>query len=190
MTTLSGSSSPSRFLPRGNMCLWIVRGDINDTDAASFDRTMAINVRAPFLMIKAALPSLRQREGSVINIGSLNGYCGEARQLGYSVSKGALITLSRNLADTLARDRVRVNHFNVGWVLTPNEYRLKMTEGLPEGWPDLPMPTYVPSGAMTRPEQIAEHAAFWLSDASRPITGAVVDLEQYPVVGRNPLKEQ
>jgi hypothetical protein len=42
---------------------------------------------------------------------------------------------------------------------------------------------------MTQPDEIAAHALFWLSDESRPISGSVVDLEQYPVIGRIPLKE-
>jgi NAD(P)-dependent dehydrogenase (short-subunit alcohol dehydrogenase family) len=89
----------------------------------------------------------------------------------------------------LAGDHVRVTHFNVGWVITPNEYELKMTEGLPPGWPDRPDLEHVPTGRMTQPEEIAAHAVFWLGDESRPISGSVIDLEQYPVIGRNPLKE-
>ena len=57
----------------------------------------------------------------MLNIGSINAYSGESNLLAYSISKGALMTLSRNLADALCYDKIRVNHFNVGWVLTPNE---------------------------------------------------------------------
>ena len=98
-----------------NNAAWIIRSDLKTTDADLFDRCMAINVRAPMLLVKAALDELKATQGCVLNIGSVNGYCGEANQLAYSISKGALITLSRNLADTFARDHVRVNHFNVGW---------------------------------------------------------------------------
>jgi len=172
-----------------NNAALILRSDIHTTDVATFDRMMAINVRAPMLLIKAGLEHLVRYEGSVVNIGSINAYTGEARQLAYSISKGALMTLSRNLANVLAPKRVRITHFNVGWVLTPNEYNLKMSEGLPEGWPDIPDPQNVPAGKMTRPEDIAAHATFWLSDGSRPVTGSVIDLEQYPIIGRLPLKE-
>jgi NAD(P)-dependent dehydrogenase (short-subunit alcohol dehydrogenase family) len=89
----------------------------------------------------------------------------------------------------LGQDRVRVTHFNVGWVITPNEYKLKMREGLPEGWPETRDRDSVPTGKMTQPEDIAAHAAFWLSDDSRPITGSVMELEQYPIIGRLPVKE-
>lgn len=172
-----------------NNAAFIVRSTLDTTDAALFDQVMAINVRAPLLMIRAAVTYLKATQGSVINIGSINAYTGEARQLAYSMSKGALMTMSRNLANVLAVDHVRVNHFNVGWVITPNEYKLKMSEGLPEGWSDNPDVEDVPTGKMTQPEQIAAHAVFWLSDESRPISGSVIDLEQYPIIGRIPLKE-
>lgn len=172
-----------------NNAAWVVRSNIETTNPEFFDQVMAINVRAPLMLIKAALPYLKKTEGSIVNIGSINGYTGEARQLDYSISKAGLMTMSRNLANYLGQDRVRVTHFNVGWVITPNEYKLKMREGLPEGWPENRDRNSVPSGKMTQPEDIAAHAAFWLSDDSRPITGSVMELEQYPIIGRLPVKE-
>ena len=197
---LSDSSAPERLVTAAekafgridgivNNAAWIVRSQIENTDVALFDRCMATNVRAPLMIVRAALEHLKHTQGSVVNIGSLNAYTGDRRQLAYSISKGALMTLSRNLADALATHRVRINHLNLGWVITPNEYELKIAEGLPEGWPDLPQPTLVPTGRMTRPEEIAPHVAFWLSDESRPITGTVLDLEQYPLIGRIPREE-
>ena len=114
----------------------VERSNLSNTDAALFDKIMAINVRAPLLLIQAAVPHLKATQGCVLNIGSVNGYCGEANLLAYSISKGGLMTLSRNLADALGRDGVRVNHFNVGWVLTPNEYQVKIADGLPPDWPE------------------------------------------------------
>lgn len=172
-----------------NNAAYICRSDLETTDAAVFDRVMAINARAPMLMIKAALPYLKATRGSVVNIGSINAYTGEPRQLAYSMSKSALMTMSRNLANVLAQERVRVNHFNVGWVITENERKLKIAEGLPEDWHIRPEVEHVPSGRMTQPEEIARHVAFWLSDKSIPISGSVMELEQYPIIGRIPLKE-
>lgn len=172
-----------------NNAAWIIRSNLETTDAALFDRVMATNVRAPLLLIRAAVGHLKQTQGAVVNIGSVNAYQGEPRQLAYSISKAALVTLSRNLANVLAYDQVRITHFNVGWVITPNEYKLKMSEGLPAGWSNNPEREHVPRGRMTQPEEIAAHVVFWLSDESRPISGSVIDLEQYPIVGRIPLKE-
>lgn len=172
-----------------NNAAWIVRSNIETTDAALFDRCMAINVRAPMLLIKSALPHLKQSQGCVLNIGSVNAYCGESNQLAYSISKGALMTLTRNLADALGRDRVRINQLNLGWVLSPNEYRLKMKEGLPPDWPDHPPAAFAPSGRIMKPQDIATAAVYWVSDESRPVSGSVLEIEQYPVIGRNPLKQ-
>jgi NAD(P)-dependent dehydrogenase (short-subunit alcohol dehydrogenase family) len=171
-----------------NNAAWIIRSDIASTDAATFDRAMAINVRAPLLLIRAALPELRRTDGCALNIGSVNAYCGEANQLAYSISKGALMTLTRNLADALGRERVRVNQLNLGWVLSENERALKVREGLAPDWPDHPPAAFAPSGRLIMPEDVAAAAVYWLSDESRPISGSIVDLEQFPVIGRNPLK--
>jgi len=171
-----------------NNAAWVVRSDVHTTNFELFDRVMSINVRAPLLLIQVALSHLKKTRGCVLNIGSMNAYTGESNLLAYSVSKGALMTLSRNLADALCYDFVRVNHFNVGWVLTPNEYEYKRKDGLPPNWPENIPSQYAPTGRIMAPEEIAAAAVYWLSDESRPISGSVVDLEQYPFVGRNPTK--
>jgi NAD(P)-dependent dehydrogenase (short-subunit alcohol dehydrogenase family) len=168
----------------------ITRGNLENTDLASFDLTLAINLRAPFLLIQAALPHFRkQGVGRVLNIGSINGYCGERNQFAYSISKGGLTTLTRNLADAHGPEGIRVNQFNVGWTLTPNEYALKKKEGLPEDWPNKVPRAYAPSGRLLSPEDIAWAAVYFLSDEAALINGAILDVEQYPLIGRNPIKE-
>ena len=171
-----------------NNAAWVVRSDLRSTTCELFDGVMAINVRAPFLLIQAALPFLLEHGGCVANIGSTNSLGGERNLFAYSVSKGALLTLSKNLADALGPEHVRFFHFNVGWVLTENEYVIKRKDGLPEGWPDQLSEMEIPSGKMTSPEQIAEAVAFWISDKSRPFSGTVMELEQYPFAGRNPTR--
>ena len=171
-----------------NNAAWVARNDIESTDAEFFDRMMAINVRAPMLLVQAGLAHLKKVRGAVLNIGSINAYSGEGNLLVYSMSKGALMTMSRNLADYLGPDQVRVNHFNVGWVLTPNEYEQKRSDGLPPDWPEQVDPMFAPSGRILQPEEIAAATVYWLSDESRPISGTVLELEQYPIVGRNPTK--
>jgi NAD(P)-dependent dehydrogenase (short-subunit alcohol dehydrogenase family) len=172
-----------------NNAAWVVRSDLLSTDAAMFDKVMAINVRAPLLLIQAALEQLKRSRGCILNIGSINAYSGESNLLAYSISKGGLMTLSRNLADALCYDGIRVTHFNVGWVLTPNEYHYKLADGLPPDWPEKVDRTSAPSGRLLKPEEIAAAAVYWLSDESRPISGTVLELEQYPVIGRNPTKK-
>ena len=166
------------------------RGNLENTEAQAFDRTVAINLRAPFLLIQAALPHFRkQGTGRVLNIGSVNSYCGESNLFAYSISKGGLTTLTRNLADAHGGEGIRINQFNVGWTLTPNEFALKKSEGLPDDWPSHVSKTFAPSGRLLSPEDIAWAAVYFLSDEAPLINGAILDLEQYPVIGRNPAKE-
>jgi NAD(P)-dependent dehydrogenase (short-subunit alcohol dehydrogenase family) len=165
------------------------RSTIESTDAATFDAVMAVNIRAPLLLIRAALDELERRRGAVLNIGSVNAHCGEPTLLAYSASKGALMTLTRNLGDTLHRERgVRVNQLNPEWVLTEGEKRVQEAQGNPPDWYERLPKEWAPSGRLIRPEEIAAAAVYWIGDESRPISGSVVDLGQFPVIGRNPPK--
>ena len=169
----------------------ITRSNLETTDAATFDYTMAVNARAPMLLVRAALPHFQRAGGGcVLNIGSINAFCGEANQLAYAMSKGALMTLSRNLADAHAHENIRVNHLNPGWVLTANEHKLKQSHGLPPDWPEHIEPAFAPSGRILSPDEIAHFALAFVAPGGGPISGAVVELEQYPVIGRNPVKEK
>ncbi len=166
----------------------VVRSSLATTRAENFDRMMAVNVRAPLLLIQAAFAQLKANEGCVLNIGSINAHSGQANLLDYSISKGAMQTLSRNLANAHGEDRVRVNHLNVGWVLTDREYAHQIEHGMSPDWPQNVPPQFAPSGRLMRPEEIAAAAVYWLGDESRPVSGAVVELEQFSVIGRNPSK--
>ena len=173
-----------------NNAALVAAGNIHDTDAAYFMKMISVNTLAPFLLIQAALPHLEATRGNVLNIGSVNAYSGEPNLLPYSVSKGALMTLTRNLGDTLMRENgVRVNQINPGWVLTENEAKRKRAHGLREDWyADLPK-VYAPAGRILWPHEIAAAAIYWLADESGPVSGQVVDLEQHPFIGRNPPKD-
>ena len=163
------------------------RSNLETTDVAMFDRIIAVNLRAPLLIIRAAVPVFRRQGagGAIVNIGSVNALAGEPNLLAYSASKGGLATLSRNLANALAPEHIRVNQLNVGWVTTPNELALKQREGLPLGWEKRVPRAYAPTGRLLVPEEVAAHIVFWISDLSAPASGVVYELEQYSVIGRN-----
>lgn len=171
-----------------NNAAWVVRGRLPDVTPEFFDRVMSINVRAPLLLIQAAMPWLTQSRGSVVNIGSVNAWCGEENLLPYSISKGALMTMTRNLGDALHRQGVRVNQVNPGWVLTKAEHERKQAEGMPPDWPSQVPPMFAPSGRLLKPAEIAATVVHFLSDAFGPVSGSVLDLEQHPFIGRNPPK--
>jgi NAD(P)-dependent dehydrogenase (short-subunit alcohol dehydrogenase family) len=157
------------------------RGDVEDTTLELWDLIMAVNLRAPFLCMHEAVRHMKPRgRGSIVNIGSVNAYIGEPKLHAYSVSKGGLMTMTRNAASTLNRYRIRVNQINVGWTLTEGEHRVKLLEGKGENWAEEAARTR-PFGRLLLPQDIAYAAAYFASDASECVTGSVLDLEQYPI---------
>lgn len=172
-----------------NNAAWVTSSDINTTTADYFRKVLEVNTIAPFNLIKAALPHLIQTKGSVVNIGSVNAYCGEPNLLAYSISKGALMTMSRNLGDTLFRESgVRVNQINPGWVLTETEAIRKHAQGMPVDWYKSLSNMYAPAGRILAPSEIAAAAVYFLADESGPVSGQVLEVEQHPFIGRNPPK--
>ena len=173
-----------------NNAAWVVSSNIETTDAAFLSKVIEVNTIAPFLLIKAALPHLHKTNGSILNIGSVNAYCGEPNLLAYSISKGALMTMTRNLGDTLFREYgVRVNQINPGWVLTETEIKRKREQGLPEDWYKNLNDVIAPAGRILLPSEIAAAAIYWISDESSSVSGQVVDIDQHPFLGRNPPKD-
>jgi NAD(P)-dependent dehydrogenase (short-subunit alcohol dehydrogenase family) len=162
--------------------------NISEQEVEHFRRMMQINLTAPLFLIKAAFEELKKTSGSVLNIGSINAHAGESKLLAYSISKGGMQTMTRNLANANGVHGIRVNQINPGWVLTEREYRDKMAVGLKPSWPQDLTRVDIPSGTMTTPEQMGEAAIYWLGDESKPFTGSVVDLEQFSIIGRNPEK--
>ena len=166
------------------------RSSLETTDAALFDLLLAVNTRAPLLLIQAALPHFRaQGDGKIVNIGSSNAYCGERNLLAYAVSKGGLMTLTRNIADTYGHEGLRVNQLNLGWTLSDTEYALKISEGLPADWPERLPKSVAPSGTINQPEDVAALVSWLLSDDAPRVNGQVWDFDQFPLIGRNPPKE-
>jgi NAD(P)-dependent dehydrogenase (short-subunit alcohol dehydrogenase family) len=158
------------------------RGDLEHLPVARWDAMMAVNVRAPFILLQESIAPMRRRGGgSVVNIGSINAYVGAPKLGAYSVSKGALMTLTKNAASLLNRDRIRVNQINVGWTLTEGERRVKRDEeGKGEEWIADAIATR-PFGRLLAPLDIAYAAAYFASHESECVTGSVLDLEQHPL---------
>jgi NAD(P)-dependent dehydrogenase (short-subunit alcohol dehydrogenase family) len=159
------------------------RGSLEDSTVEFWDAMMAVNLRAPFICLQEAVRSMKARGGgSIVNIGSINAYVGLPNLGPYSVSKGGLMTLTKNAAAALARYRIRVNQLNVGWTLTEGEERVQRADGKGPNWLEDAIATR-PFGRLLMPADIAHAAAYFASDDSALITGAVVDLEQFPIGG-------
>ena len=156
------------------------RGDIETVPLDVIDSILAVNLRAPLLLTQAAIPLLKVNGGAIVNIGSVNAYIGEPKLCPYSVSKGGLMTLTKNCASYLNKYRIRVNQINVGWTLTEGEDKVKKLEGKGDNWLEDAVRTR-PWGRLLLPDDVANAVVYFASDASELVTGAVMDLEQYPV---------
>jgi NAD(P)-dependent dehydrogenase (short-subunit alcohol dehydrogenase family) len=160
------------------------RGGVDDTTPELWDRMFAVNVRAPFFLLQRAVAVMRPRgiEGSVVNVISVTSYGGAPYLATYAASKGALVTLTRNAANSLLWDRIRVNGLNLGWTNTPGEHATqKRWHDVPDNWLE-EAAAKQPFGRLIEPEEAARAIAFLASDESGLMTGSVVDFDQ-TVVG-------
>lgn len=155
------------------------RSDLEDTSTELWDEIFAVNIRAPFLLCQEAVRHMKERKsGCIVNIGSRNGYCGAKRLLPYSASKGAMMTFTKNVANYLAKYRIRVNQLNPGWTLTEGErHVIGVIEGKGDNWLEAAEKTR-PSGRLLLPADVAKGVLFFATNEM--ISGAVLDFEQFP----------
>jgi NAD(P)-dependent dehydrogenase (short-subunit alcohol dehydrogenase family) len=147
------------------------RATLEETTASLWEQIMATNLRGPFFLCKHAVPQLRLAGGgSIINLGSTNAYAGAANLFAYSCSKGGLLTLTRNLARALTRDRIRVNFLNPGWVVSEGELVVQGSEGHDAAWLE-EMGRRQPLGRHQEPRDAAMAAIFLAADESTQVTG-------------------
>ena len=173
-----------------NNAAFLARSNLDNAAVELFDRQVAVNMRAPLLLSQAAVAQFRKQGGGghILNVGSVNALGGERNLLVYSMTKGGLMTMTRNLSAYLASEGIRVNQINAGWTLTENEKRIKVQDGSEEGWWENISPEHAPSGRIFAPEEAAAHIVFWLSDQAGPVNGSVFEIEQWPLVGQNASK--
>ncbi len=163
------------------------RGTLEGTSAAHWDKVMAINLRAPFLLMQGAVRIMQRegRGGSIVNIQSMSAHGGTPNLTPYSVSKGGLAVLTKNAAHSQRSHRIRVNALNIGWMATPAEHAVQTLEGQPQDWlADADAGS--PFGRILRPRDVASITAYLLSDASCMMTGAVIDFDQHVLGIYNP----
>ena len=146
------------------------RAKVDEADMADYDAVMAVNVRGAFLVCKYALPHLREHGGSILHLSSGVATTGLRNRAAYTASKGAVLSLTRNMALDYAADKVRVNCLCPGFVDTPllatitPERRARLT-------------ALHPLGRMGQPEDIAHMALFLISDQASWITGQAIAVD-------------
>ncbi len=156
------------------------RGDVWDTTPELFDTMMAVNVRAPFQLIQATAHIARRNgaPASVVNVGSVAGYGGAPFITPYSISKGALMTMTKSVSYQLMRSQVRGVTVNPGSMDTPGEDAIQRTyHGAGDGWLD-EAEAHQPFGRLIKTEELVRTLAFVLSDDAGMMTGAIIDYDQ------------
>ncbi|MGI9367135.1 MAG: oxidoreductase [Rhizobiaceae bacterium] len=140
-----------------------------------------INAQEPFFLIQNFLRARIEANlpGQVVNILSMNAHLGSADLTIYAATKAALALITRNIAHHHRFDRIRLNGINVGWADTPGERHMQANIlGQGEDWIK-DVEAAQPFGRLVKPDDVARLAVYLLSDASAPMTGSIIDQEQW-----------
>lgn len=156
------------------------RDTIWDSTPEFFDRMFAVNARAPYFLIQGAARIMRREniQGTIVNVISISSHGGQPYISAYCASKGALATMTRNVAHALLPYRIRVNGLNPGWMATPGESETQRRfHGADDDWLEEAGETR-PFGRLIYPEEAARAVVFLASEESGLVTGTVVDYDQ------------
>ncbi|GAA2670231.1 SDR family oxidoreductase [Streptomyces lunalinharesii] len=145
-------------------------GHIDDVTPEEFDRTIAINTRAPFFLIQHGLRRMRDG-GRIVNVSSAVTTTAFPSTIAYGVSKGAIDTLTRTLAKDVGDRGITVNTVAPGFIETDMNAAMRAT---PEAHAALAAISVF--NRLGRPADVADVVAFLASDASRWITGQRIDV--------------
>lgn len=163
------------------------RGTLFDTTLEMWQQQMDINARGPFLLMQALVRHLLEHgsPGSIVNILSQSAHCGQSFLVPYSASKAALANLTKNVAQSYRRQRIRCNGVMAGWMDTPGEHAIqKKAHDAPDDWLARAEAAR-PMGQLAKPDELAGLVSYMLSPESGVMTGALVDYDQW-VPGAQP----
>lgn len=147
-----------------------VRLPITETDASLVDRMLAVNVRAPLLLVAALVPQMAARGGgAIVNLSSVSGLVGTPHRAAYAATKGALDAATRSLAMELGPLGIRVNAVAPGVVDTAMWAANKKVPGVVAS-----VEALTPLRRWAAPEDVASVVVFLASDAARFVTGETV----------------
>jgi NAD(P)-dependent dehydrogenase (short-subunit alcohol dehydrogenase family) len=154
----------------------IAAGSLEATTDDVWDAMMAVNVRAPFRLMRAAAPHLTARKGTVVNVSSVNGLRSFPGVLAYCVSKSAVDQLTRCAAIEMAPLGVRVNAVNPGVTVTNLHRRSGMDETQYAAFLERSKATH-PLGRPGQPSDIAEMILFLASEKASWMTGETIPID-------------
>jgi len=148
------------------------RGTVTEIKEKTFYDILNTNFKSAFFCCKFALKSmLRSKGGSIVNIGSTMAYGGSIDMSAYSCSKGAVLTLTKHIANNYARENIRANWVTMGWVATPNETKLFKSMGHNISWFNEQAKKTMPMGRLQTNEDNVPGILYLLSDYSSQVTG-------------------
>ena len=154
----------------------IASGALEATTDEIWDTMMAVNLRAPFRLMRAAAPHLTARKGSIVNVSSVNGLRSFPNVLAYCVSKAGMDHLTRCAAIEMAPAGVRVNAVNPGVTVTNLHRRSGMDEAKYAAFLERSKETH-PLGRPGQPEDIAGMILFLASDRAAWMTGETIPID-------------
>ena len=154
----------------------IASGSIEHTTDAAWDEMLDVNLRAPFRLMRAAIPHLQRAKGSIVNVSSVTGLRAFPGVLAYCVSKAGLDQLTRCAALEMAPHGVRVNAVNPGVTISNLHRRSGMTEEAYAAFLQRSKDTH-PLGCAGQPDEIADLIWFLASDQSGWITGETISID-------------
>lgn len=156
------------------------RGTLLDTTPELFDAHVAVNLRAPFFLMQAAVADMVRRgePGSVVNVITMSAHGGQPYLAPYVAAKAGLIGLTKNAAHAHRFDRVRINGVNIGWTETEGEDATQREfHGAGDDWLER-AGEQLPMGRLGQVDDMARLVVLLLSPASGVVTGSVIDWDQ------------
>ncbi|MER8764329.1 SDR family NAD(P)-dependent oxidoreductase [Mesorhizobium sp. M0968] len=146
----------------------MVEARVDEMGLHEWRRTMALNLDAPFLLIRHAMPHLRKSRGAIVNIGSIEGLASNPGHAAYCASKAGLHGLTRAVAVDGGPEGVRCNSVAPGWIDT--DFNVKFIHALPEQARGR-LGAIHPLGRTGRVEEVAAMVAWIASDEASFVSG-------------------